>query len=185
MSSLQLARTRLGPVLPSPMVQEASSGSRQVLAKGSTAPAENTLFQLSPAVPHLTLCLLSFLVPYLMQGDVFPSEPGGTGVCRGRSIWACSPQPSPPPMAQAVFPPQPFGFHSHLQFLSAVSPGTSGRKVGHALRFLADHICAFHQHCSQSLPCFIEENVVPFIAAKKCSSKLSSTHIFRLIELLN
>lgn len=141
MSSLQLATARLGPVLPSPMVQEASP--RQVMARGSKYPAENTHFQLSPTAPHLILRLLSFLAPYLMQGDDFPPEPGGTAVHRGRSIWACSPQSSSPPMAQAMFLLQSFQFHSYLQFLLAFSSGTSGRKVGHPPCFLADHICAF------------------------------------------
>lgn len=143
MSSLQLARARLGPLLPSPMVQEASPSSRQVLARGSTDPAENTHFQLSSVVTHLTLCLLSFLASYLMQGDVFSPEPGGTGVYRGRSTWAGSSQSSPPPMAQAMCPPQPFQLHSYLPFLLTFSPGTSGRKVDHPLCFLADHNCAF------------------------------------------
>lgn len=53
------------------------------------------------------------------------------------------------------------------------------------LAFLQTTSVPLHQHCSHSLPCFIKENVVPFIAAKKCSSKLSSTHLFRLIGLLN
>lgn len=140
MSSLRLARARLGPVLPSPVVQEASPGPRQILGRGSTASCTSSSAPLHPTSP----CACSAFWPFnLMQGDLFPPEPGGTGVCRGRSIWACSPWSSPPPMAQAMFPPQPFQLHSYLQFLLAFSPGTSGRKVGHPLCFLADHICAF------------------------------------------
>lgn len=43
----------------------------------------------------------------------------------------------------------------------------------------------FHQCFSQSFPWFTEENVIPFIAVNKLSSKLLGTQVLRLVRLSN
>lgn len=167
----------------------------QVLGRGGAAPAtllaapsgEHPLPVQRGCPPTLpppqAPCLLSFPAAYF--NAVFPPEPGGIGVSRGRSSWACSLRSSPPPTAQTSYPPQLFWFNSWLRFLSTFPCGQGAGRWPVPFAFPQTTFVPLHQCFSQSLPRFPEEKVIPFIVVKKLSSKLSSTRVFRLVRPLN
>lgn len=121
----------------------------------------------------------AFQLLILMQGEIFPPQPGEIRVHK-EGVVGLAPS-LPPLMAQTMDPPQLFWFKSSCQHF----PTDEWQEGGPSPLLSCRPYLCLSSNFSWSLPHYSEEKRDFLIRLKKLYSKLSSTRVFRLARLLN